>query len=80
MEYFVYILRSFVDESFYIGITTDLENRLQEHNKGESKYSSSKKPFEIIWYCPFKDKSRAYEFEKYLKHGSGQAFRNKHLV
>ena len=28
----------------------------------------------------FKDKTKAYDFEKYLKHGSGHAFVNKHLV
>jgi len=26
------------------------------------------------------DKKKAFEFEKYLKSGSGIAFRNKHLI
>jgi len=80
MEYFVYILRSLSDDSLYVGVTTDLDNRLKEHNQGESKFSSAKRPFELIWYCSFKDKSKAYEFERYLKHGSGHAFMNRHLV
>jgi predicted GIY-YIG superfamily endonuclease len=28
----------------------------------------------------FEDKSKAYEFEAYLKSSSGSAFRNKHLL
>ncbi|HDZ42273.1 MAG TPA: GIY-YIG nuclease family protein, partial [Bacteroidetes bacterium] len=33
MKYFVYILRSTIDSSFYIGYTKDLERRLKEHNE-----------------------------------------------
>ena len=80
MEYFVYILTSKVDGSKYIGVTTNLNNRLREHDVGEGKYSSTKRPFELIGYCSFKDKTKAYNFEKYLKHGSGYAFASKHLV
>jgi len=35
---------------------------------------------ELISYTAFTDKYRAYEFEKYLKSGSGRAFLKKHLV
>jgi hypothetical protein len=28
----------------------------------------------------FQDKYKAFEFEKYLKSGSGIAFRNRHLI
>ncbi len=80
MEYFVYILKSSIDGTSYVGVTIDLKNRLREHNSGEGKYSSTKRPFEVIWYCSFKNKPKAYEFEKYLKHGSGHAFSKKHLV
>lgn len=34
----------------------------------------------MIWYCGFPSKEKAFTFEKYLKTGSGQAFRNKHSV
>lgn len=78
--YFVYILQSLIDKSFYVGSTKDLEFRLKEHNNKRSKYSSSKGPWKIVWYGAFGNKQRAYEFEKYLKAGSGFAFRNKHLL
>ena len=78
--YFVYILQSEKDHSYYVGITMDVDKRIREHNSGSSKYSSNKRPFKLVWYCVFKNKSRALKFERYLKAGSGMAFRNKHLI
>ena len=78
--YFVYILQSLKDGSYYTGSTEDVEKRLDEHNSGISRYSSTKRPFKLVWYCTFPDKLKALAFEKYLKHGSGFAFARKHLV
>src|SRR3990167_9654523 len=78
--YYVYILKSEKNWSRYIGVTEDLKRRLTEHNSGNARYSSAKKPFKIIWYCAFTIKTRAHEFEKYLKSSSGYAFTKKHLI
>jgi len=78
--YIVYILQSLKDRSYYTGITTNLKLRLKDHNLGTSKYSLSKKPFKITWHCIFNDEKKAIHFEKYLKSGSGIAFRNKRLI
>ena len=78
--YYVYILKSEVDSSRYIGVTKDLKRRLLEHNNGNSRYSSSKRPFKLIWYSTFILKEKAYAFEKYLKSSSGYAFTKKHLI
>lgn len=78
--YYVYLLQSKQDNSYYTGVTTDVEKRLREHNTKRSQYSSGKIPFELTWYCAFHSKESAYRFEKYLKSGSGIAFRNKHLL
>jgi len=78
--YYVYILKSEKDGSRYIGVTEDLKRRLTEHNSGNALYSSAKKPFKIIWDCAFTTKTRAHEFEKYLKSSSGYAFTKKHLI
>ncbi|MEK7066057.1 MAG: GIY-YIG nuclease family protein [Patescibacteria group bacterium] len=78
--YYVYILESKVDGSHYVGSTSNLKNRLQAHNTGSARYSSTKKPFVIIWYCAFRDKTTAIKFELYLKHGSGYAFTKNHLI
>ena len=78
--FYVYILQSEKDKSFYTGFTTDLDARIKKHNSKEVKYSSTKSPFILVWYCVFTDKSKALAFEKYLKQGSGFAFSRKHLT
>ena len=78
--FYVYILISKKDGSLYKGLTKNLKKRLTEHNSGKSVYSSSKRPYELIWYCAFTSKKKALDFERYLKHGSGHAFTKKHLV
>ncbi len=80
--FYVYILQSLKDASYYTGITENLKQRLLDHNSGTSKYSSSKKPFTLKWYCVFSNKNKALLFERYVKSGSGSgfAFRNKHFL
>jgi len=78
--YYVYILKSRKDGSRYIGVTVDLRRRIQEHNSGNSRYSSTKRPYGIKWYCVFVSKQKAYDFEQYLKSSSGYAFTKKHLI
>lgn len=78
MQY-VYILKC-ADESFYTGCTKNLEERLKRHNAGQVHYTKNKLPIELMTYTAFKDKYKAYQFEKYLKSGSGIAFRNKRLI
>lgn len=63
----------------YIGYTTDLYGRLKKHNEGGSVYTSADRPWKLVMYLCFEDKSRAIEFEKYLKSGSGNAFAKKRL-
>ena len=78
MQY-VYILKC-NDGTFYTGCTKNLKNRLSEHHAGKVKYTKDKLPFTLSWSCCFTDKTMAFQFEKYLKSGSGIAFRNKRLV
>ena len=78
--YFVYILQSTRDQSYYTGVTTDLPARVRAHNQSKSTYSAKKIPFRLVWYCVFPGKTKAFAFERYLKAGSGFAFARKHLV
>lgn len=78
--YYVYILQSEKDFSYYKGVTQDLKKRVYDHNHGSNKYSSTKAPFKLIWYCAFADKGKAVAFEKYIKQGSGFAFAKKHFT
>ncbi len=78
--HFVYILQSKKDNSLYVGSTENIKQRLAEHNSGKAKYSSSKRPYILKWFCGFPNKQLALKFEKYLKQGSGFAFSRKHLL
>jgi len=77
--WYVYLLKCY-DGSIYTGCTNNLENRLERHNKKQVHYTRDKLPVELVTYLAFTDKYKAYNFEKYLKSGSGIAFRNKRLV
>lgn len=79
--YIIYILKSLKNPSkHYIGFTTNLKKRLKEHNNKQSSYSSVYSPWELETYIVFKSKILAKNFEKYLKHGSGNALMKKRLI
>ena len=79
MHQFVYILFC-NDGTYYSGCTNNIEERLIRHQKGYVDSTKNKLPVKLVFHCTFIDKSKAFEFEKYLKSGSGIAFRNKHLI
>ena len=75
----VYLLKC-KDNSYYTGCTSNLEKRLVRHRRGEVHFTKSRLPVEVITQIVFTNKYKAYEFEGYLKTGSGIAFRNKRLI
>jgi putative endonuclease len=77
--WFVYILNC-SDGSFYIGCTTNIYRRIKEHNNHKVHYTRDKTPVSLNIYVAFSDKYKAFYFEKYLKTGSGIAFRNRHFI
>jgi putative endonuclease len=78
--YYVYLLRSISHPNqTYVGFTEDLKSRLTAHNHGQSHHTSKYKPWQLTTYLAFKERSRALEFEKYLKSHSGKAFASKRL-
>jgi putative endonuclease len=77
---YVYLLQSIpFPEERYIGLTSNLKNRLNAHNGGQSPHTAKFKPWTLVTYVAFSDESQAVEFERYLKSGSGRAFANKRL-
>jgi putative endonuclease len=81
MKYFVYILKSTRSGKLYKGYTTNLEQRLQQHNIDKSCHTDKTDgPFELLWSSIFTNKNKALQFEQYIKSGSGRAFVKKHLI
>ena len=81
MMHYVYLLRSLSNpDQTYVGFTENLQKRLTAHNHGQSPHTSKYKPWELITYVAFSDRTKAISFEKYLKSHSGKAFANKRLL
>lgn len=66
--YYVYILKC-ADNSLYVGITSDIERRVLEHNGGKypEAYTHSRRPVELVFYQEFTDPNQAIYFEKKIK-------------
>ena len=78
--HYVYLLRSLADvRQRYVGLTGDLRARLNAHNTGSSFHTAKFRPWKLVAYIAFADKTRAAGFERYLKSGSGHAFAERHL-
>ena len=65
---YVYLLRSIKDGKFYVGWTTDLKRRLEEHNAGLTRSTKSRTPFELIGYETYSSSELAKKRERTLKH------------
>ena len=67
LPYCVYILISEVDHQLYIGYTTNIENRILDHNRGNTKSTSSRRPLKLIFCEQYLSKLDAMRREKYFK-------------
>ena len=74
MPYYVYILQSQKDGSYYIGSTQDLDDRIERHNQGRSKYTKVKRPWELIFSEEHPDRSSAIKREQEMKRHKRRMF------
>lgn len=67
------------DDSWYIGYTSNLDKRINEHNSGRTVTTSKKMPWNIIYYEVSFNKTDAIAREKYLKSGMGRRYLKNRL-
>ena len=67
MPYYVYVLQSLKDHSFYIGQCDDLDKRMSKHFDGMSKYTASKRPVRLRYFEVFSSRSDAIKRENQIK-------------
>ena len=76
----VYIIQSTKSQNRrYVGVCSNLKNRLREHNCGECKTTATNGPWRLETALYFRNQEKANAFERYLKTGSGRAFSKRHL-
>ena len=63
----MYILQSRTSHRYYVGSTQDLTNRLDEHNRGESRSTRSGIPWDIIRVEDFASRAEAMAQETRIK-------------
>jgi len=76
--YYIYSLKC--RDGYYVGCTDNLKDRYRRHQKGNVPATASRLPVNLDFYFAIENKYKAFEFEKYLKSGSGRAFIKKHLL
>ena len=77
--WYVYILNC-KDNKPYTGCTNDLKDRLQRHKNGHIPATRDRRPVKLDCYFAFQNKYKAYQFERYLKSGSGRVFTKRHFL
>lgn len=64
---YCYILYSEKTDSFYVGSTTNLEDRLKRHNSGRSTYTKKGMPWRVVYIKEYPTRAEAYRAEMYIK-------------
>ena len=65
--FYTYIIYSKKIDSYYCGQTTNLSNRLLEHNSGETKSIAKGIPWSLIGYQIFDSRKEAILKERQIK-------------
>tara|TARA_Y100000768_G_C23514950_1_gene467703 strand:- start:237 stop:527 length:291 start_codon:yes stop_codon:yes gene_type:complete len=70
-QYHVYILQC-SDDSFYTGITNNIDKRIEEHNSEDypKSYVHKRRPVQLVWYASFTNPQAAINKEKQIKRWS----------
>ena len=74
MIFYIYAIRSKNKNYIYVGITKNINDRINRHNLGREKTTKYYKPFEIIFLTVVNNRKIARQVEVYLKSGCGKEF------
>lgn len=66
-----------MDGTFYVGYSSDIDRRVQEHNEGKSRYTSKKLPWKLVYLESYTTKREALIRERFLKAQSNRLFYEK---
>jgi putative endonuclease len=69
--FFVYVLHNPSSGGHYTGFTSDLVQRLGQHNSGITKSTKNRGPWELVHSEEFATRAEAMHRERFLKSGKG---------
>ena len=72
--WFVYILYSDKIDRYYVGVTDNLEWRLERHNDGWGKFTKRGVPWKIVYHESYTSKSDALKREKQIKNKKSRSY------
>jgi putative endonuclease len=79
--YYVYILFSQSVQKYYVGSTSDIKNRVNQHNAGRSNFTSRGLPWILIVAIECNSRVEAVRLElKIKKRGIGRYLEDKNLL
>ena len=70
MAYRVYVVQN-QKGRFYVGLSDDVERRINQHNAGDSRWTRGKGPWTLIWQSGEMNLSDARKLELLLKRQKG---------
>lgn len=68
--FYIYLLQS--KSRIYVGVTSDLKRRVNEHNAGQNVSTKAYLPWELIFYEAYNNRVDAKRRESYLKTTQGR--------
>ncbi len=77
--FYIYVLLSKKDNKFYIGYSSDLKKRIEDHCGGKVEITKHRLPLKLVYYEAFIDKGAARRQELYYKTGQGKRILGKRL-
>ena len=75
--FYVYIIKSGKDGSFYTGQCQDIEERLIRHNKGYTKSTKAKMPWHLVYSEQYDTRSEAIRRELHIKKQKSRLYINE---
>jgi len=72
--YYIYVLRSEIDQNLYVGYTSDMNNRIAQHNAGLVPSTKNRRPLHLIYYEACLNQQDVTHREKYLKTSWGKRY------
>jgi putative endonuclease len=72
VEDIVYVLQSDLDGGFYVGLTADVDRRLEQHNQGWQRSTKGRRPWKLRLTEQCGNRAEARAREKYWKSGQGR--------